>query len=132
MWPDEFTVSGPLAGLATAMRRTSHDLVVLVAVDNPFVRVDLLRHLIEAAGDLPIVPVDEHGVRQVTCAVYPASLGDIAGEEAEAGGSIQGFLDRVSFVPATPDIWRAWGEDGRSWFSVDTPEALAEGLARYG
>ena len=31
-----------------------------------------------------------------------------------------------------PPQWREWGEDGRSWFSVDTPQALAEGLLRYG
>jgi hypothetical protein len=52
-------------------------------------------------------------------------------EEAEADGSIQSLLDRVSFRAVTPETWVPWGEDGRSWFSVDTPEALAEGIRRF-
>jgi hypothetical protein len=48
------------------------------------------------------------------------------------GGSIQTLLDRVSFLPVTPDRWEEWGEDGRSWFSADTPNALDEGQKRYG
>ena len=67
----------------------------------------------------------------MTCAVYPRAVTHAANEEANLGGSIQMLLDRVSFDPVTPDVWRAWGEDGRSWFGVDTPEALADGMARF-
>lgn len=130
-WPDSVHASGPLAGLATALGRTDRDRVLVLAVDHPFARQSTLTQLINVASDLPVVPVDEGGTRQVTFAVYPASIAAEAEEEARAGGSIQTLLDRVSFYPVTPEQWRAWGEDGRSWFSVDTPEALAEGLARY-
>ncbi len=131
-WPDMVHVEGPLAGIATALHRAEADAVLVVAVDHPFVRPETLRNLAAITGDLPVVPVDDHGTRQVTCALYPETIAAAATEEAAAGGSIQSLLDRVAFRPVTPAEWREWGEDGRSWYSADSPEALAQGLARYG
>ena len=130
-WPDTYHAQGPLAGLATALNRTSEEQMLLVAVDHPFVTTSTLRNLVAMAGSLPIVPVDDHGVRQVTCAVYPKTVAEAAVEEANAGGSVQSLLDRVSFTAVSPEVWRSWGEDGRSWFSADDPETLSEGLAHY-
>jgi molybdopterin-guanine dinucleotide biosynthesis protein A len=107
------------------------DRVLIVAVDQPFVRNLTLERLTELESRIPIVPVDEEGVRQVTCALYPKAIGEAAMEEAEADGSIQSLLDRVSFQAVTPEVWAPWGEDGRSWFSVDTPEALEDGMRRF-
>jgi molybdopterin-guanine dinucleotide biosynthesis protein A len=131
-WPDSFHANGPLAGIATALARANTTHVLLVAVDHPFVRIETLRHLISSAGALPVVPVDDHGIRQVTCAIYPKEIAGAAAEEVSSGGSIQSLLDRVSFDALAPEIWNEWGEDGRSWYSVDSPEALAEGLGYYG
>lgn len=130
-WPDSVHAQGPLAGIATALDRTHTDRVLLVAVDHPFVSTDFLGRLTDIRSDLPVVPVDESGARQVTCAIYPVSIVDEAKQEAEAGGSVQSLLDRVSFRPVTPDEWRKWGEDGRSWFSVDDTEAIRLGISRY-
>ncbi len=130
-WPDSVHVQGPLAGIATALRMTTADLILLVAVDHPFVRTGTLQGLVNMGNDLPVVPVDESGVRQVTCAVYPTSVAGEAEDEARSGGSIQTLLDRISFLPVTPEQWLQWGEDGRSWFSVDTREALQKGEDSY-
>jgi molybdopterin-guanine dinucleotide biosynthesis protein A len=131
-WPDAVHAEGPLAGIATALGRTDHDQVVVVAVDHPFARPETLAGLIGLADDVPVVPVDREGVRQVTCAVYPRHVSGPAHDEAAAGGSIQSLLDRVSFRPVTPAEWGAWGEDGRSWFSVDDPDRVEEGMERFG
>ena len=130
-WPDSVHAEGPLAGIVTALNRMTSTQALVVAVDQPFVDVVTLQRLVAVQSDLPVVPVDEEGVRQVTCALYPRGIALEAHQEAGLGGSIQMLLDRVSFRPVTPDVWRGWGEDGRSWFSVDTPEDLAEGLARF-
>jgi len=130
-WPDAVHAEGPLAGIATALTRTEHDRVLVIAVDQPFVAVGTLERLAGLGGDLPVVPVDDHGVRQVTCAVYPKEIAGQSIEEARAGGSIQTLLDRVSFRPVIPEEWRSWGEDGRSWFSVDTMEDLARGSGLF-
>lgn len=131
-WPDEAPGAGPLAGIATALRRMGTGHGLFLAVDQPFARPATLRGLAELASGVPVVPVDRDGVRQVTCAVYPAIVADAAWEEAESDGSVQSLLDRVSFQPVTHETWADWGEDGRSWFSIDTAEDLAEGLARFG
>ena len=44
-WADAVDVSGPLAGIATALSRTDNDRVLLVAVDHPFVRAETLHRL---------------------------------------------------------------------------------------
>jgi molybdopterin-guanine dinucleotide biosynthesis protein A len=131
-WPDSVHAAGPLAGIATALGRSTDDQVLVVAVDHPFAREDTLAGMAAMAGDIPVVPVDRDGVRQVTFAVYPRQVTAPAIEEAASGGSIQSLLDRVSFRAVTPDEWSAWGEDGRSWFSVDDPSGVEEGLARFG
>lgn len=130
-WPDAFHTQGPLAGVATALARTTSDRVLLVAVDQPFLRTETTMSLISVDSELPVVPVDLQGTRQVTCAVYPITIAEAAADEATSGGSIQTLLDRVSFAPVAPDVWQEWGEDGRSWFSVDDEVSLATGLARY-
>ncbi len=130
-WPDLVPGGGPLAGIATALSRMDEDRVLVVAVDQPFVRSQTLGRLVETEADLALVPVDQAGVRQVTCAVYPKSIEEAAVEEANADGSMQSLLDRVSFQAVTPETWTEWGEDGRSWFSADTVEALDEGKLRY-
>jgi molybdopterin-guanine dinucleotide biosynthesis protein A len=128
--PDDWPGRGPLGGLATLLLRTGGPLA-LVAVDQPFVRPDTLRHLLELTdGDQAVVPVD--GARQVTCAVYPASSREEAVHELERGGSLRSLLERLAVREVLPKEWRTWGEDGRSWFSIDTPEALRLGEVRYG
>jgi molybdopterin-guanine dinucleotide biosynthesis protein A len=130
-WPDVIPASGPLAGIVTALSRMENDRVLIVAVDQPFARARTLEQLNQLESRIPVVPVDGDGVRQVTCALYPKLIVEAAIEEAEADGSIQSLLDRVSFQAVTPEIWAPWGEDGRSWFSVDTPESLEEGVRRF-
>ena len=131
-WPDSVHAQGPLAGIATALSRTVADRVLVVAVDHPFVSPGTLEHLVAIESDIPVVPVDGSGVRQVTCAVYPTTIRAAASEEAAAGGSIQTLLDRVSFRAVAVDQWRGWGEDGRSWFSVDTREDVVAGQDMFG
>jgi hypothetical protein len=56
----------------------------------------------------------------------------LAASELEGGGSIQSLLDMSGFRPVVEEEWRGWGEDGRSWFSIDEPANIEEGLSRFG
>jgi molybdopterin-guanine dinucleotide biosynthesis protein A len=123
---------GPLSGLVGALEQGGSAPILLVATDQPWVRSETLRGLAELSGELPVVPIDHDGIRQTTCAVFPPGILSVALDELLAGGSIQSVLDRTAFDPVEEDTWRAWGEDGRSWFSADTPEAVAEGIVKFG
>lgn len=122
---------GPLAGLEAALVRGGGP-VVLVAVDQPYVRAETLEGLLALDGDA-VVPVDA-GHPQVTCAVYrrtclPAVQALL--DDAD-GANLRGVLARVETTRVEEATWRGWGEDGRSWFSVDDPIRLDEALRRFG
>jgi molybdopterin-guanine dinucleotide biosynthesis protein A len=121
---------GPVAGLVAALVRADGRDVALVAVDQPFLRPDTLRRLLGIAGDA-VVPVDAEW-EQVTCAVYRAPCLAPARDALAAGRSLRHVVGAVGATRVEPAEWRSWGEDGRSWYSVDTPAALAAGLERYG
>ncbi len=120
-WPrldDHPHFEGPLAGLAAALDLGED--VLLVGVDQPWVRSETLASLAEHRG----VPVDQ-GLPQVTCGSYQSSLDPRSGD-----GSLQSLVLPEDLIPE--NIWRSWDEDGRSWFSVDRPDDLATGLERFG
>lgn len=120
---------GPLSGLVAALDAFPDSSLALVAVDQPWIRADTIEQLGALVDELAAVPV-EGGVRQTTCAVYPAGLAEAARRELAGGGSLQSLLDVAAFRPVVD--WREWGEDGRSWYSADTPEAVRRGLDRFG
>jgi molybdopterin-guanine dinucleotide biosynthesis protein A len=117
---DPAGLGGPLAGLVAALQLESD--VLVVAVDQPWVRVDTLAAM--AAMEGTAVPVSG-GVRQVTCARYSATI-------TVAARSIQEMLDQTPYRSIEEEEWRSWNEDGRSWFSVDDERALEEGMRRFG
>jgi len=122
---------GPLTGLETALKLYPGRDIALVAVDHPFLQPDTVERLLEIGGDA-VVPVHD-GWQQVTCAVYRPTFTDAATAVLDAGcRSIIEALDRADTSLVDEETWRAWGEDGRSWFSIDSPDRIDEGLRRFG
>lgn len=120
---------GPLSGLVTALE-TAPGPVILVGADQPWLRADTVHRLAANSGSVPSVP--EHtGHRQVLCARYPREILGAGRTVLAAGGGLQTLLD-LGCELIGPDRWQRWGEDGRSWFSVNTPGDLDTGLDRYG
>ncbi|PYX41961.1 MAG: hypothetical protein DMG81_02520 [Acidobacteria bacterium] len=70
---DEFPDHGPLAGIHAALRSSSTDLNLILAVDMPFLEMDFLRYLAEqaAAKQSAVVTLPRaQGNWQTLCAVY--------------------------------------------------------------
>ena len=128
--PDlQSTASGPLSGLQTALT-VFRCPVVVVAVDQPLVRSETLIRLAgRAAGDETVICIDERP--QVTCAAYASSCLDEATRQLSTGGSIQQMLRAVSWNPVEREVWSSWGEDGRSWYSMDDPDAIIAAERRF-
>jgi len=96
---DDPALGGPLAGLASAARVVSTDRCAVVACDMPLVTTTALRWLAgRSRTAAAVVPVDQTGTAQPTCAVYQTSVLDAA---ATARGSLRSLLaDReVTRVP---------------------------------
>ena len=122
-------IRGPAAGIATALREGGGRPVVVVGVDQPWVQPSTLAALLEVRPS-PAAPLDRR--LQVTCATYPPRSLPQLEEAARKERSLQPVIPRLGGTAVAPEQWRSWGEDGRSWHSVDTPEDLQEGLRRYG
>ncbi len=120
---------GPLSGLQTALEVFRSPLV-MVAVDQPLARPATLRRLSEfARADRTAVCID--GKPQVTCAAYSTGCLEEATRLLEVGGSLQQLLDRTPWTRLTREVWSAWGEDGRSWYSMDTPDSVLQAERRF-
>ncbi|MEM7093956.1 MAG: molybdenum cofactor guanylyltransferase [Actinomycetota bacterium] len=124
---DDDVPAGPLGGLITLLRARPGHRAVLLATDQPFVSpYTLVRLASEHPAADVVVPIDA-GLPQVTCARYgPAVLHAFA---QAAGGDdavwrLRAVLDRVATVRVEPQEWREWGEDGRSFVSLDRPDDI--------
>ena len=120
---------GPSAGIVTGLKAAGGGPIMVVGVDQPWVRPATLAALLGVRPQ-PAIPMD--GQYQVTCAAYPASSLSRLAATAREKRSLQPEVPLLGGTVIVPERWRSWGEDGRSWFSVDTPEDLREGLGRYG
>ena len=126
---DPAELGGPAAGLAGVMRTHPGRDIVLVGTDQPYLRPETVRNLLQIEGTF-IAPID--GRRQTLCAVYRAAGAEVVDAllTADPTPSLQRLFANEG-TDVDPRSWRAWGEDGRSWLSVDTPEALQAANAAW-
>jgi molybdopterin-guanine dinucleotide biosynthesis protein A len=119
---------GPAVGLLTALRHPDVNDVFLVAVDQPLLRPATIAEMLDKAGDI-VVPVAA-GHPQVTCALYRQTcLGPLDAMLAAGERKLRRLLDVVGTTRIDEGVWSGWDEDGRSWMSLDTPEAVREAEA---
>ncbi|NND01190.1 MAG: molybdenum cofactor guanylyltransferase, partial [Acidimicrobiia bacterium] len=123
---DPSGMSGPLAGLLAALEFSERRPVFIAAVDQPLLQPHTVQALLSSWTHDAVIPLDEDKP-QVTCAVYRASclpaIRQVTSVNPDA--SMRDLLEYISARFVEPDEWAEWGEDGRSWRSVDTPEDLA-------
>ena len=51
--------------------------------------------------------------------------------ETRWAARIQSLLDRMPHATVAQPTWEGWGEDGRSWYSVDSPGDVDDVMSRY-
>lgn len=119
---------GPAVGLLTAFRHIPAEDILLVAVDQPQLQPATVTALLQQPGDA-VVPM-AGGHPQVTCALYRRESHEEL-EHAVASGEtkLRRLLDRVDTTYVDEPVWSGWGEDGRSWMSLDTPQAVRDAEA---
>jgi len=83
---DVFEQRGPLGGIHAALRSSSTDLNLMLAVDVPFVTAEFLRYLISRASQTEaVVTVPRSGYFHPLCAIYRRSFADVAEQALQQG-----------------------------------------------
>lgn len=125
---DQHPGMGPLAGLYSGLSAARHDLVVVLAVDMPFVSVRLLQYMICQAGTfdavVPLVSRGEtesaweplHAVYKRSC--LPAILSCLAAGEKK----VIRFFSSIRVRCVLPEEIRRFDPDLSSFTNLNTPE----------
>ena len=122
---------GPAAGITAALAAAEGKDVFVTAVDQPYLSAPTIRRLMSTTGKAA-APMDQSRT-QVTCAVYRTEFLDSLRRllATDPSPSIQ-VLAGTAATTVSPATWRSWGEDGRSWRSLDDADSIALALQELG
>ncbi len=119
--PDERPGSGPLGGIATALRAMSGDRLLAVATDMPFLRPALLRYLLTASEGFDVTVPRVDGRTHQLCAVYSrACLPLIDAQLAHGDYKIDRFFSQVRLRIVDEAELRPFDPELRSFRNVNT------------
>jgi molybdopterin-guanine dinucleotide biosynthesis protein A len=125
---DIFVGHGPLGGIHAALRSSRTDLNLILAVDMPFVGLQLLRHLLQSAEAHPAAVVTAPRTSdgwQPLCAVYRRSFADLA-EAALAQGKnkIDTLFANIQVCVVGERELAQFGWSPAMFRNLNTPEEL--------
>lgn len=127
---DKYPERGPLGGIHAALAQTSTDLNLIVAVDLPFLRLELLRYLIDQAQEidrhaneaLAFVPRSAERL-QPLCAVYRRAFADRAEQSLRGGRNrINRLFSKVPTRVIKPQELKQNGFGEDVFRNLNTPE----------
>ena len=122
--------TGALGGIYTGLTHASHDAVLCVACDSPFLEPKLLTYLISVLGEHDAVMPEtfaHHDDTQITlqtlCAAYSKGcLSIIERMLRESELRVHALQERAHIKRVSPEVWRKLDPDGMSFFNINTPE----------
>ena len=132
MHDDILPNAGALGGLHAGLTYASHELVLCVACDSPFLQPALLTYLISAMAteDNAVVPYteseDASGKKcqpkyQTLCAVYSKRCLPVIEQMVSASElRVHQLYRRIRCREVPPAIWRTFDAEGVSFFNVNT------------
>ena len=126
--PDLFPGAGSLGGVYSGLSAAAHSRALVVACDMPFLKVELLRHMLAQPLDCDaLVPRLRSGLLEPLHAVYARScLDPIRQQLASRRFRIVAFFDLVRVRYMDEPELRQFDPDLRSFFNINTPEELFE------
>lgn len=140
MHADILPNTGALGGIYTGLTYASHDALLCVACDSPFLEPKLLTYLVSILGEYDVVMPYTHkgvGVRnpshsdevritlQTLCAAYSKRcLPIIKSMLQEFELRVHALAERAHIKRISPDVWQKFDPEGKSFFNINTPEDL--------
>jgi molybdopterin-guanine dinucleotide biosynthesis protein A len=129
---DTFEQRGPLGGIHAALRGSSSELNLILAVDTPFVQPSALEFLIDvAANSTKMVTVPRvNGFFQTLCAVYRRAFADLAEKSLNVGRNKIDplFTPEVARI-VTESEMQALAIDPAMFDNLNTPEEFEKAHA---
>ena len=125
VYADEIPHQGPLGGLITALAHSSHEWVLAVAADLPWLRAPVVRALWDHRdGAQIVVPVTEKGPEPLL-ALYRTDCLEIARTVMASGRRrLVALFPRADVVEVSTESLRAVDPELSSLINVNTPEDL--------
>lgn len=113
---------GPLAGILSALIATGQKEIFAIACDMPFVRADLISHIIANRDLCATVPV-HNGVEEPLFAIYSKGIIQPAIDNLRQGKlSLRGFLRDIDVKYIEEHEVRAIDPEGRSFVNINSAE----------
>lgn len=139
MYSDIVPNTGALGGIHTGLTYASHDIVLCVGCDSPFLNSDLLKYLISVLGEYDaVIPYtmqipnrekrinqkkDEGITYQTLCAVYSKRcLPFIEDMFDESDYRVYALRERINSLNLSPKEWQPYDPEGLSFVNINTPE----------
>ena len=124
---------GPLVGIVAGLEACDADAAIVVAVDMPFVEIELVRRLVDRLDEKHrwVVPV-ANDRPQPLCSAFAVTALPVLRSHIDAGDrapmAIAADLDTFLMQP---EEWRNSDPEGRSFINVNTPEEVAALLDNF-
>ena len=140
--------TGALGGIYTGLTHASHDTVLCVACDSPFLEPKLLTYLVSVLGEYDAVMPETYSSRQTPfcrnkdigvtnpsygadpqitlqtlCAAYSKRclpIIELMLQESEL--RVHALQERARIKNVSPEVWREFDLEGMSFFNINTPE----------
>jgi molybdopterin-guanine dinucleotide biosynthesis protein A len=140
--------AGALGGIYTGLIHASHDVILCVACDSPFLEPKLLSYLVSVLGEYDAVMPYTYSSRQTPfcrnkdigvtnpsygddtqitlqtlCAAYSKrclSIIELMLRESEL--RVHALQERARIQRVSPEVWREFDPEGMSFFNINTPE----------
>ena len=137
MHSDIIPNTGALGGVYTGLMHASHEVVLCVACDSPFLVPNLLIYLVSVLGEYDAVmpytykvppsdnkdaPIDPPNVCVPPIPNVCLPIIELMLRESEL--RVHALQERASILTIAPEIWETYDSEGHSFFNVNTPEDL--------
>ncbi|MCG9126991.1 molybdenum cofactor guanylyltransferase [Candidatus Poribacteria bacterium] len=147
MYSDIVANTGALGGIHTGLTHASHDTVVCVGCDSPFLNSDLLKHLLSVLGEYDaVIPYttdlpdykkinkkkDMSIIYQTLCAAYSKKCLPIIEEMFdESDYRVHALRERINSLILSPKEWQPCDPEGLSFININTPEDYIRAKEMY-